>query len=80
MHNAPAILRRIISLPWLPTFLSMAGFVAYLLNALEIARTKTSFLDEGLYLFFSNQVVHDEVGAALVAPGGFIFTPSMLQV
>lgn len=51
MQNIAAPVRRILSLPWLPTFLSIAGFLAYLIRALDIARTKTSFLDEGLYLF-----------------------------
>ena len=51
MQNIAASARRIISIPWLPAFLSAAGFLAYLLAALEIARTRTSFLDEGLYLF-----------------------------
>jgi hypothetical protein len=51
MQNIAASARRIISIPWLPTFLSVAGFLTYLLAALQIARTRTSFLDEGLYLF-----------------------------
>jgi len=51
MQNGPVPVRRIISISWLPVFLTIAGFVAYLLRALEIARTKTSFLDEGLYLY-----------------------------
>jgi hypothetical protein len=42
---------KITSLPWLPAFLTIAGFIAYIFRALEIARTKTSFLDEGLYLY-----------------------------
>lgn len=51
MQNIAASARRIISIPWLPTVLSVAGFLGYLLGALQIARTRTSFLDEGLYLF-----------------------------
>jgi hypothetical protein len=51
MQNGPVPVRRIISISWLPVFLTLAGFIAYLLRALEIARTKTSFLDEGLYLY-----------------------------
>lgn len=51
MENIVAQARRILSISWLPAFLSVAGFIAYLLRALEIARTYTSFLDEGLYLF-----------------------------
>ncbi len=51
MQNIPAPVRRIISIPWLPAVLTVAGFAAYIARALEIARTRTSFLDEGLYLF-----------------------------
>src|SRR5215216_1887705 len=51
MQNGPVPVRRIISISWLPVFLTIAGFVAYLLRAVQIARTKTSFLDEGLYLY-----------------------------
>ena len=43
--------RKIAATPWLPVFLTIAGFLAYLLQAVEIARTTTSFLDEGLYLY-----------------------------
>jgi hypothetical protein len=42
---------KITSFPWLPAFLTLAGFIAYIFRAMEIARTKTSFLDEGLYLY-----------------------------
>ena len=41
---------KIIAVPWLPAVLTAAGFIAYAFNALVTARTKTSFLDEGLYL------------------------------
>ena len=51
MQNASVFVRKIRSLPWLPAFLTIAGFVAYLVQALDIARTTTSFLDEGLYLY-----------------------------
>ena len=51
MQNSSVPVRKIVSISWLPAFLTIAGFVAYLLRALEIARTKTSFLDEGLYLY-----------------------------
>lgn len=51
MQNIAARARGIITQAWFPTLLSLAGFLAYLIRALEIARTKTSFLDEGLYLF-----------------------------
>ena len=51
MQHVSALVRKASSLPWLPAFLTLAGFVAYLVRAIEIARTKTSFLDEGLYLY-----------------------------
>jgi len=51
MQNVRDVVRRFISLPWLPAFLSLAGVAAYLVRAFEIARTRTSFLDEGLYLY-----------------------------
>ena len=51
MQNVLASLRKIVSISWLPAFLTIAGFLTYILRAVEIARTKTSFLDEGLYLY-----------------------------
>ena len=51
MQSGSVPVRKIKSISWLPAFLTIAGFVAYILRALEIARTKTSFLDEGLYLY-----------------------------
>jgi hypothetical protein len=51
MQHVAVLARRVSSIPWLPAFLTAAGFLAYVLRALEIARTKTSFLDEGLYLY-----------------------------
>ena len=51
MQRVAILARRVNSIPWLPAFLTVAGFLAYVLRALEIARTKTSFLDEGLYLY-----------------------------
>src|ERR671922_46160 len=51
MQNVLAWVKKIISIPRLPAFLTIAGFLAYILRAVEIARTKTSFLDEGLYLY-----------------------------
>jgi hypothetical protein len=51
MQNGSVPGRKVKSISWLPVFLTIAGFVAYILRALEIARTKTSFLDEGLYLY-----------------------------
>ena len=36
--------------------------------------------EEGLRLAFGDQVVHDQIGVALVAPGGFILAPAVLQV
>jgi hypothetical protein len=51
MSRASAFARKLISLPWLPTALTVAGFAVYVLEAIETARTKTSFLDEGLYVY-----------------------------
>ncbi|MGB8984041.1 MAG: hypothetical protein WCC12_19380 [Anaerolineales bacterium] len=51
MQRISDLARKIISLPWLPAFLTLAGFAAYILQAVEIARTKMSFLDEGLYVY-----------------------------
>lgn len=51
MSRASAFARKLISIPWLPTALTVAGFAAYVLEAIETARTKTSFLDEGLYVY-----------------------------
>src|SRR4026208_323831 len=51
MQNVLASVRKIVLISWLPAFLTIAGFMGYILRALEIARTKTSFLDEGLYLY-----------------------------
>jgi hypothetical protein len=51
MDRVSALIRKIISLPWLPAFLAIAGFITYILQAINIARTKTSFLDEGLYVY-----------------------------
>ena len=51
MQNVSTLVKKIISIPWLPAFLTIAGFLGYVLRAVEIARTKTSFLDEGLYLY-----------------------------
>ena len=51
MQSLSVLARKLNSYPWLPAFLAIAGFLAYILRAVEIARTKTSFLDEGLYLY-----------------------------
>lgn len=51
MQRASALLRKIIALPWLPAFIAIVGFITYILEAINIARTKTSFLDEGLYVY-----------------------------
>ncbi len=42
--------KKIYEIQWLPAALTAAGYLAYIFSALNIARTKTSFLDEGLYL------------------------------
>ena len=51
MQKVVVLVRKISSLPWLPVFLTIAGFIAYVLRAVDIARTRKSFLDEGLYLY-----------------------------
>lgn len=51
MQRISAFVRKINSVPWLPAILTIAGFIAYILQAINIARTKTSFLDEGLYVY-----------------------------
>ena len=51
MQRVSVLVRKITSLSWLPAFLTVAGFVAYLLQAIDTASTKTSFLDEGLYVY-----------------------------
>jgi 4-amino-4-deoxy-L-arabinose transferase-like glycosyltransferase len=51
MQNASVLARKLNSYPRLPDVLSLAGVLVYLLQAIEIARTKTSFLDEGMYLY-----------------------------
>jgi hypothetical protein len=51
MQNAPVWVKKIIAIPGLAALLTIAGFLAYVLQAVEIAHTKTSFLDEGLYLY-----------------------------
>src|SRR3970040_1227448 len=51
MQKVSVLAKKIISLPWLPAVLTIAGFIVYILQAIEIAHTKTSFLDEGLYVY-----------------------------
>jgi hypothetical protein len=51
MQRISGMIRRLGSLPWLPVLLTVAGFFTYVLQAIDIARTKTSFLDEGLYVY-----------------------------
>ncbi len=51
MQRISGLLRKISSIPWLPALLTVAGFIAYILQAIDVARTKTSFLDEGLYVY-----------------------------
>jgi hypothetical protein len=51
MQNDAVFTRKISALPWLPFAASMAGAFVYVLHAFYLARTKTSFLDEGLYLY-----------------------------
>ena len=51
MQNVSVLTRKISSLPWLPYAVALVGGLVYVLHALLIAHTKTSFLDEGLYLY-----------------------------
>ena len=51
MQSVSTFIRKIYSQSWLPAVLTVAGFIAYILQAIETARTKTSFLDEGLYVY-----------------------------
>ncbi|MBN2117674.1 MAG: hypothetical protein JW730_13945 [Anaerolineales bacterium] len=51
MQKVSVLAKKIISLPWLPAVLTIAGFIVYILQAIEIAHTKTSFLDEGMYAY-----------------------------
>lgn len=51
MRSSSGLAGRVAALTWLPAVLTVAGFLAYLLLAVQTARTKTSFLDEGLYLY-----------------------------
>jgi hypothetical protein len=44
-------IRHILAYSWMPLFLSVMGGVVYLWQAVQIARTTTSFLDEGMYLY-----------------------------
>ena len=51
MQSLSVLARKLNSYPRMPEALAVAGFFAYVLQAVSIARTKTSFLDEGLYLY-----------------------------
>ena len=51
MQRVSDVAKKLSSLPWLPVFLTIAGFIVYILQAIDVARTKTSFLDEGLYVY-----------------------------
>jgi hypothetical protein len=51
MHQISGFVRKVFSQSWLPAFLTIAGFIVYILQAIDTARTKTSFLDEGLYVY-----------------------------
>src|SRR5512147_2586332 len=51
MQKVSNVLKKLGSLAWLPICLALAGGVVYLVQAIDIARTKTSFLDEGLYVY-----------------------------
>ena len=51
MQRVSVLIKRIASIPWLPLVLTVAGFATYIVQAIDTARTKTSFLDEGLYVY-----------------------------
>ena len=51
MQRVSVLTKKIISLPWLPYVTAVVGGLVYLFHALLIAHIKTSFLDEGLYLY-----------------------------
>jgi hypothetical protein len=51
MQRFWVFISKILSLPWLPYALALAGGLVYIFHAVLIAHTKTSFLDEGLYLY-----------------------------
>src|SRR5687767_12919942 len=51
MQRVSVLTKRILSVPWLPYAVALAGGLVYIFHALLIAHTKTSFLDEGLYLY-----------------------------
>jgi len=51
MQRLGASVKKILAFSWMPTIVSLTGVVVYILQALHIARTKTSFLDEGMYLY-----------------------------
>lgn len=51
MQKVSDVAKKLSSLPWLPVFLAIAGFIVYILQAIDVAHTKTSFLDEGLYVY-----------------------------
>lgn len=45
------LIKRILSHPWTAYIIALLGGLLYAWNALVTARTKTSYLDEGLYLY-----------------------------
>jgi hypothetical protein len=51
MRTVSSYFRKFIDIPWLPHVMALIGGIVYVLHALWVARTKTSFLDEGLYLY-----------------------------
>lgn len=51
MQKVSILVKKIASISWLPPLLTVAGFGVYLLQAIVIAQTKTSFLDEGMYTY-----------------------------
>src|SRR5574341_2400454 len=49
--DAMILIKRILSHPWTAYIIALLGGLLYAWNALVTARTKTSYLDEGLYLY-----------------------------
>ena len=51
MKSIRTFMQRLSTYPWLPYVLTAFGGIVYVIHAGIIAHTKTSFLDEGLYLY-----------------------------
>jgi hypothetical protein len=51
MQSIRTIFRKLIESWWFPVFLAVGGIIYYVFCAFDAAHTKTSFLDEGMYLY-----------------------------